>query len=102
MERSVLGAETYDFADDIDFAYCAKQDLEAVLERVVPLSMFTDSKSLFDAIAKCSHTQERRLMIDFQSVRDSYATHEISNVGFIREPNNPADGMTKNRKVCAT
>ncbi len=57
--------------------------------------MYTDSNSLFDVITKCSQTQERRLMIDLQAVRDAYKTHEISNVGFIRGPNNPADGMTK-------
>ena len=34
-------------------------------------------------------------MIDLQAVRDAYTSHEISNVGFLRAPNNPADGMTK-------
>ncbi len=57
--------------------------------------MHTDSKSLFDVITKCSKKQERRLMIDLQAVRDAYKAHEISNVGFIRGPNNLADGMTK-------
>ena len=57
--------------------------------------MYTDSKSLFDVITKCSQTQERRLIIDLQAVRDAYKTHETSNVGFIHGPNNPADGMIK-------
>ncbi len=30
-----------------------------------------------------------------QAVRDAYKRQEISNVGLIRGPNNPADGMTK-------
>ncbi len=34
-------------------------------------------------------------MIDLQALRDAYAVHDISNVGFIRVPNNPADGLTK-------
>ena len=34
-------------------------------------------------------------MIDLQAVRDAYKTHDISNVGFIRGPNNPAYGMAK-------
>ena len=93
--RSVLGAETYAFADAFDFAYCAKIDLETLLDSFVSLSIFTDSKSLFDVITKCSHTQERRLMINLQAVRDAYAVHDISNVGFMRGPNNPADGLTK-------
>ncbi len=37
-------------------------------------------------------------MIDLQAVRDAYKRHEISNVGFIRSPNNPVDGMSKPSK----
>lgn len=93
--RSVLGAETYAFADAYDFAYCAIHDLEKILDRLIPLEMHTDSKSLFDVRTKCSQTQERRLVIDLQAVRNAYALQEISNVGFIRRPENPADGLTK-------
>ena len=57
--------------------------------------MFADSKILFDVITKCFQTQEKRLMIDLQAVRDAYLCQEISNIGFVRGPNNPADGMTK-------
>ena len=57
--------------------------------------MYTDSKSIFDVITKCSHTQKRRRRIHLQAVRDAYKTHGISNVGLIRGPNNPADGMEK-------
>ncbi len=53
-------------------------------------SIFTDSKILFDYITKCSQTQERRLMIDLQAVCDAYAVHDISNVSFVRGPNDPA------------
>ncbi len=95
VARSVLYAETYAFASAFDFAHCAKPDLEKLLDRCVSLSIFTDSKSLFDVITKCSHTQENRLMIDLQAVRDAYAGHDISNVGFIRGPNNPADALPK-------
>ena len=95
VARSVLGAEMYAFAHAFDFAYCPKTNLEKLLDRRVSLSIFTDSKSLFDVITKCSQTQERRLRIDLQAVCDAYAVRDISNVGFIRGPNNPADGLTK-------
>ncbi len=91
----MLDAETYAFADAYDFANCAKRDLENKLGRRVPLDMCTDSKISFDLITECSLTQERRLMIDQQALRDAYNLHEISNVVFIRGPNNPADGMAK-------
>ncbi len=34
-------------------------------------------------------------MIDLHSVRNAYPTYETSIVCFIRETNNPADGLTK-------
>ncbi len=93
--RSVLVAETHAFADAFDFAYFAKTDLEMLLDRRVPPSAFTASKSLFDVIKKCSNTQESRLMIDVQAVRDAYAVYDISNMGFILGPNNPAEDVTE-------
>ena len=90
-----MGAETYALADAFDFAFCCKKDLERILEQRIPLQMLTDSKSLFDVITKCSNTSERRLMIDVDAVRTAYLKHEISNFGFLRGPNNPADGLTK-------
>ncbi len=80
--RSVLGAETYAFADAFDFAYCAETALEALLDHCESLSIFSDSKNLFVVIMKCYYTQGRRLMIDLQAVRDAYTVHDISNVGF--------------------
>ena len=66
-----------------------------MFEKKVPLIMLTDPESLSDGITKSSQTQEKRLTIDLHAVRDEYATHEISNFGFVRGPNNSADGMTK-------
>ncbi len=40
-------------------------------------------------------------MIDCQAVRDSYANHEISDVGLFRSKNNPADGLTKTKENTA-
>ncbi len=37
-------------------------------------------------------------MIDVQAVHDTYKSQEISNVDFIRGPNNPANRMTKPSK----
>lgn len=95
VARSVLGAEICAFADAYDMAYCVKRDLETIMERRVPLMMFTDSKSLFDVFTKCSQTKERRLMIDLQAVRDAYSRHQITNIGHVCGRNNPADEMTK-------
>lgn len=93
--RSVLGGEVYAFADAFDSAYTLKMDLENILERKISLQMFTDSKSLFDIITKCSGTTEKRLLIDIKAVREAYERFEVSDVGFVRSENNPADAFTK-------
>ena len=95
VTRSVLGAEIYAFADAFDYAYVIRHDLEEIMEQKVPLQMLTDSRSLFDVIVKNSTTSERRLMIDIKDVRESYEHQLISNVGFVRSEDNPADAFTK-------
>lgn len=95
INRSVLGAEVYAFADAFDYAFTLKHDLEEILQSQVPLQILTDSKSLFDIITKSSTTTERRLMIDIKSVREGYENFDISDVGFIRSEHNPADSFTK-------
>ena len=78
-----------------DMAFTIRQDLSKMMNRNIKLTMLTDSKSLFDVITKCSQTTEKRLMIDISVVREAYEENEISNVGFIRTDQNPADAMTK-------
>ena len=61
----------------------------------VPITMLSDSKSLFDVITKSTCTSEKRLMIDISAVREAYGKQEISDVGFVTTKNNPADAFTK-------
>ena len=77
-----------------------RHDLESILGQKIPLQMITDSKSLFDVIVKNSTTAERCLIIDIKDDRESYESMKMSNVGFVRSENNPADAFTK-PKFCA-
>jgi hypothetical protein len=95
VTRSVLGGEVHAFADAFDYAIVLKRDLEAMLSQEIPLTMLTDSKSLFDVITKSSTTTERRLMIDISAVRNAYDVGEIQDVGWVRTNFNPADAFTK-------
>jgi Reverse transcriptase (RNA-dependent DNA polymerase) len=95
VTRSVLGGEILAFADAFDCAYTLRKDIEKMLGRKVPLSLLTDSKSLFDIITKSSSTLEKRLMIDVAAARESYANEELSDIGLIRGEHNPADAFTK-------
>ena len=62
--RSVLGGETYAFVDAFDTGFILRHDISRILNRDIPLRIFTDSLSLFNVIVKSTTTTERRLMID--------------------------------------
>ena len=93
--RSVLAGETYAFVDGFDMAYTLRHDLRNIISKDIPLTLVTDSESLFKVIVKSTTTTERRLMIDVKVAREAYARHDISDVGWLRSHNNPADGLTK-------
>ncbi len=54
VASTVLVAEICAFADEYDFVYWSKRDLECILDKTLPLEIYTDSRSLFDVITKCS------------------------------------------------
>ena len=72
--------------------------LKPIVNRSIPIRMYTDSKSLFDTITKRSQTKEKRFMIDLFTVRQAYKNKEISNVAWVRSEYNLADAMTKTSK----
>ena len=98
--RSVMGGECYAFADGFDYGFTLRHDLQNILQRKIPLLLYTDSDSLFKVIVKNSTTTERRLMIDLQATREAYGNHEISDIGWVKSDDNPADALTK-RHHCA-
>ena len=79
----------------MDMGIALRLAIPPLVNRDVPLHMYTDSKSLFDTITRRSQTQEKRLLIDLATVRDAYRSKEISNVAWIRSEYNLADPMTK-------
>lgn len=95
--RSVLGSETMALADGFDAAYALRHDIERMTGKRIPLSVFTDSLSLFDVITKATLTAERRLMIDVAGVKQAYNSQKIHTIGLIRMQYTPADALTKIR-----
>lgn len=59
-------------------------DMESVIKQNILPLMLTDSLFLFDVLTKSSTTLKRRLMIDVQTVRDTYQSLEVINVVFLR------------------
>lgn len=100
VTRSVLASELYAMSNGYDMAASIKTTMELILDIKLPLTVCTDSKSLYDCIVKLGTTQEKRLMVDLMCLRQSYERREITEIKWIDGKSNPADAMTKS-KACS-
>jgi hypothetical protein len=99
ITRSVLAAEAIEFAEGFDQGFSIKNEMQEILGKVIPLTILTDSKTLFDVIAKASYTREKRIFIDLACAREGYRLFEIENIGLISTEENIADGFTKDTSM---
>lgn len=99
VTRSVLASEIYGLVSGFDQGYALVSTLNVIADRLhlprIPLSICTDSYSLYECLAKLGTTGEKRLMIDVMGLRQSYERHEIEDIHWINGADNPADAMTK-------
>ena len=64
-----MAGEAYAFLLAFDVAFMVKHDLETVIKQLIPLSIFTESKQMFDVITCATQIMEKHLMIDVAAVR---------------------------------
>ena len=98
VTRSVLASELYGMAHGFDTAAAIKTTIERILQlEQLPITLCTNSKSLYDCLVKLGTTQEKRLMVDLMCLRQSYERREIAEIKWIDGNSNPADAMTKSK-----
>lgn len=97
VTRSVLAAELFAAVNAFDCASTLRVTLNDIFGLVVPLVIYTDSKSLFDSITGLNSTTEKRLLIDLFILRQNYELRELSDIVWIPSSLNPADAMTKQK-----
>lgn len=90
-----MAGEASAFIDGFDHAFLISRDLDMLLSKRLSISMYTDSKQLFDAMTRGKHTSERRLMIEIMAVRQAYRKLEIAGVALVSGDTNPAEGLSK-------
>jgi hypothetical protein len=105
VTRSVLASELYAMSHGFDMSASLKSTMEKILGftlnlRTLPLTICTDSKSVYDCLVKLGTTREKRLMVDLMCLRQSYERREIAEIKWIEGNSNPADAMTKS-KACS-
>ena len=98
ITRSVLASKLYGMAHGFDTGASIKHTIELILQiDNLPLTLCTDSKSLYEYLVKLGTTQEKRLMIDILCLRQAYKRHLITEIVWIDGITNPADTMTKSK-----
>lgn len=101
VARSVLAAELFSMVHAFDISTTMRLTLNMVFNRLVPLKLYTDSKSLYDSLVRINSTTEKRLLVDLHMLRQSYERREISDVYWIPTGQNPADALTKEKPSLA-
>ncbi|KAJ8905594.1 hypothetical protein NDN08_002100 [Rhodosorus marinus] len=98
VTRSVLGAEVLAFVEAVDEAFILRHLINDLIGLTVPIEMYTDSQSIFATVMKANVPQEKRLVIDLASIRESYRNGIIKRIGFVSSKQNLADALTKDVK----
>ena len=93
--KSTLSAETMALMEGAEHCFLLKTMLKEILNTDVPISVKTDSKSLYDALLTSNTLEDKRLKVDICVVRDYIKKEEIKEVCWIPTEQQLADCLTK-------
>ena len=94
IPRSSLVAETIAVLEGIDVAIFIREIFRELTHHRLPLTVFTDNKSLYDAVKLSKYVQNKQLRIDTAAVKESINQSEIKNIAWINTKR-LADPLTK-------
>lgn len=80
VSRSVLAAEVFALVHAFDSVSSIREYISLMFDRIILLSVYNNSKSLFDAIVGIHPTTEKQLLIDLSLLRGVFEMCEIDNV----------------------
>lgn len=97
VTRSVLASEQFWMVHGFDVPSRICLSVNNILCRIIPLHVYTKSRSLFDCLAKIGRTAEKRLFIDLCMLQQNYERREITEVFWNPTEQNPAHSFTKQK-----
>lgn len=95
VTRSAMEGKVITLSNMFDVAVTLSEELQTLLGYRPPTHLLTDSKTFFDVIYKGSRTSEKRKMLDISAAREEFRDEFTSNIGFVRNSKNLADGLKK-------
>ena len=95
VTRSPMAGEVIAFSDMFDVAGTMSEEVGFLMNRRIPVQLFTDSKSLLDVISKGSRTSEKRMMFDIAAAPEGFKAKLTTNIGFVRSSKHSAHCITK-------
>ena len=93
--KSTLSAETMALMEGAEQCFLLKTTLKEILNVDLPITMMTDSESLYDSLLTSNTLEDKRLKVDICVVRDYLKNREINEVRWIPTEKQLADCLTK-------
>jgi hypothetical protein len=99
VTRSVLVSEIYGIMNGVNTGIALAIILRLIIDQLrlpeILLIICTDFYLLYEYIIKLGITQEKRLIIDIMSLRQSYERRKITEIKWIHNQDNSANALTK-------
>ena len=95
VTRSTFGSETLAMVESMDVSLVLREVLSHILGRRMRIRLFTDCKSLVDALETTTMPLEKRLQVDLAALRETVRERDIESVGWVEASRNYADCLTK-------
>ena len=83
IPRNSLAAETIAVLEGVDTAIYLTEIFQELTHHRLPVTVFTDNKSLYDAVKSSKYVQNKRLRTDIAAVTESINHYEIKNIEWI-------------------
>ena len=93
--KSVFAAELYSLSEGLSEVILIRHFIQEITNRVIPISVWTDSRQVFDAVTKVSsQPRDKKTILELREVQD-WINREQVDLQWIPSKENPADALTK-------